>query len=240
MTTSSSYDWEMTRDQIITDALRKVGAIDEEATPTAAQLTIGARTLNGVIKTLAGHAGMPLWAVDNTQFSLTATNNYTIGISQTINVPKPAKIVSARRLDNTLTTRIPMEIISIDEFNRLPKIDVTGLPVMLAYNPDSIFSGNISIFPKPDTYTIANCVISIRYHRMFQDFDSGTDTPDFPPEWNLPLVFHLAYALSPDYGVPKQDKSDLKEMAAMYTEMAQQAGYEDTSMNFQPEYIGPR
>lgn len=238
MATSGSYDWEMTRDQIITDALRKVGAIDEEATPTSAQLTLGARALNGVLKTLAGHTGMPLWAIDEASVTLTATATYTCGISQTVNIPKPIKILQAWRRDPN-TVDIPIQVISQEDYNRLTNKAVTGPPVQVAYMPD-ISTGVLSVYPTPDTYSIANSTIRFRYHRQFQDFDSASETPDFPSEWNLPLVFHLAYAISPDYGVPKQDKSDLKEMAMMYTEMAQQAGYENEAFYIQPEYIGKR
>jgi hypothetical protein len=232
MTTSSSYDWEMTRDQIITDALRKVGAIDEESTPTAAQLTIGARTLNGVAKALAGQAGMPLWSIKEVAITLTATNSYTCGIGSTVNIAKPLKILQAWRRTSSIDT--PVTVISMDEYNRLPAKSNTGPPIQVAYQPD-ISTGVLRVYQTPDTYSIANTTLYIRYHRPFQDFDTSTDTPDFPTEWDLPLTFHLALALSPDYGVPKQDKQDLKQLADMYTEMAQSTEYENASFMIQPD-----
>jgi len=232
MTTSSSYDWEMTRDQIVTDALRKVGAIDEEATPTAAQLSLGARTLNGTAKLLAGQAGMPLWAIKETAITLTATNSYTCGISQTVNIAKPLKIIQAWRRTSSIDT--PVRIISMDEYNALANKTSTGPPIQVAYQPD-VSTGILRVYQTPDTYSIANTTLYLRYHRPFQDFDASSDTPDFPNEWSLPLVFHLALALSPDYGVPKQDKSDLKELAALYTEMAQSMEYENASFLIQPD-----
>ena len=238
MATSGVYTWEMTRDQIITDALRKVGAIDEESTPTAAQLTLGARALNGVIKTLAGSVGMPLWAIDETSITLTATPTYTIGIGQTVNVAKPIKIIQAWRYDSTIPGGPEIRVISQHDYNRLPNKAITGTPIQIAYEP-GLTSGVVSVYPTPDSYSITNTVIKIRYHRQFQDFSAAGDTPDFPVEWHLPVTFHLALAISPDYGVPKQDKQDLKSLADMYTEMAQQASYEDAPFNIQPD-LGPR
>lgn len=232
MTTSSTYTWELTRDQIITDALRKVGAIDEETTPTATQLTIGARTLNGVAKVLAGSVGMPLWAIDETSFSLTATASYLIGVGQTVNVPKPIKILQAWKTTNSIDT--PVRIISIDEYNNLANKASTGTPVNLSYEPELV-TGTIKIYPVPDTYSISNTTIKIRYHRQFQDFTAASETPDFPQEWHLPLTYHLAYALAPDYGTPTTDKKDLLSQATMYTQMALEAGYENASIEFRPD-----
>lgn len=232
MTTSASYDWEMTRDQIITDALRKIGAIDEESTPTAAQFTLASRALNGVCKLLAGQAGMPLWAIKESAITLTATNSYTCGIGQTVNIAKPLKLLQAWRRTNSIDT--PVEVISMDKYNALANKSSAGAPIQVAYQPD-ISTGTLRVYLTPDTYAIANTTLYIRYHRPFQDFDATSDTPDFPNEWSLPITFHLALALSPDYGVPKQDKADLKELAALYTEMAQSMEYENASFLIQPD-----
>jgi hypothetical protein len=235
MATSGTYVWEMTRDQIITDALGMVGAIDESDTPNTAQITKAARFLNGIIKTLPGQIGLPLWATKQQAVTLTATAQYTCGIGQTVNIAKPLKIVQAWRHDNVTGADTPLEIVSIDTYNRLGKKDVTGPPVQVAYVPDNP-SGVLYMYPTPDTYAIANCQVYIRYHRPFQDFNAALDTPDFPTEWDLPVTFLLAHALGPSFGLPKQDQDALKEKATMYAEMAQELGYENASLFIQPAY----
>jgi hypothetical protein len=50
MATSGSTDFDLTRDDIITEALELLGVLPEGATPTADQLTSSARTLNQMIK----------------------------------------------------------------------------------------------------------------------------------------------------------------------------------------------
>ena len=233
MATSGTYVWEMQRDQIITDALRKVGAIDEEASPTAQQIIIGSRTLNGLVKTMAGALGMPLWSIKEVSIPLTASATYSCGIGQTVNIAKPTKILQAWRRTASIDT--PVRIISVDEYNQMSsKTLAPAPPVSISYQPD-ITTGVISVYPLPDAYSISNTTLYIRYHRPFQDFNATADTPDFPSHWDLPLVFHLALALSPDYGVPMQDKKDLKGLADMYTEMAQAQDYENAPFNIYPD-----
>jgi hypothetical protein len=50
MATSGSIDYELTRDNIITEALELLGVLPEGVSPTSAQLTSCARTLNSMLK----------------------------------------------------------------------------------------------------------------------------------------------------------------------------------------------
>ena len=53
MALSASYDFNLTRNEIITEAFRDIGVIDEgNDTPTASQLAVGARRLNMIVKNL--------------------------------------------------------------------------------------------------------------------------------------------------------------------------------------------
>jgi hypothetical protein len=47
-----SYDWTLTRDQIITEAYEDIGVIEEGETPSPEQMASGARRLEGIIKRL--------------------------------------------------------------------------------------------------------------------------------------------------------------------------------------------
>lgn len=235
MTTSGSYDWEMTRDQIITDALGKVGAIDELDTPSTAQLTKGARALNAVVKNLAGPTGMPLWAVRQVTFPMTSANTYTIGLTgQNIVQPKPLKIIQAWITDNTSGFNRPLNLEAVYNFFQLGTPISTGQPVQISYLPDNLF-GTFYLYTTPDAYSIQNCTITVRYQRVFQDFDSSVDTADFPQEWYLALVYALAVVLAPDYGMPPNDRNILKAESKEYIENAQMAEPESVGWTFQPD-----
>ena len=234
MTTSNSYDWEMTRNEIITDAYALCGAVDENDTLTAAQITKGARVLNGIVKTLAGPTGMPLWAIKTQSFPLTAsTASYTIGIGATINAPKPMKIIQAWHRDSNSNFDTPVNIVSLQEYFKLGNKFTTSTPVQIAYEPGNS-TGTIYVYPEGDTYSVANRTMWIRYQRPFQDFDASTDTPDFPTEWDLPLTYALAVALAPSLGVPPNDLMALKGLAKEYVDAAQEVEPENASLYIQP------
>lgn len=62
MAQSNSYDFSVTRDNLITDALLHVSALGEGETPSANLVTEAARLLNMIVK-LRATEGMPAWAL---------------------------------------------------------------------------------------------------------------------------------------------------------------------------------
>lgn len=62
MTTTNSYDFTVSRDNLITDALLHIGVIGEGETPSANAVTEAARLLNMMVK-MRSADGMPLWAL---------------------------------------------------------------------------------------------------------------------------------------------------------------------------------
>ena len=79
MTYSASYDFSMNRDDIITFALKKIGVIPEDGTPSTAQVTTAALELNMLYKTWEAN-GLQLWARKlAVLFPETDTVEYTVG-----------------------------------------------------------------------------------------------------------------------------------------------------------------
>ena len=62
MASTNSYNFVVTRDQLITDAHLHIGAIGEGESPTSSQVTEAARILNMLVK-LRAAVGMPAWAM---------------------------------------------------------------------------------------------------------------------------------------------------------------------------------
>lgn len=83
MASSNSYNFTITRNDLITDALLHIGAISEDDTPSAAALSNGARMLNMMVK-LRASEGMPLWAIrrgtilPETDVSSIETNSHVV------------------------------------------------------------------------------------------------------------------------------------------------------------------
>jgi hypothetical protein len=210
MSTSGSTDWALTR----------------------AQTNDASDALNAIIK--AFHAdGMPLWAITAYSFTTVAgTDSYTIGPSKTLNTAAyPLKIIQA---SYTLSggSDVPMNIYNRQDFVKLPSSSaITGNPINLYYQPLSTY-GVINLWPIPVNSTTT---IIIHYQRPFEDMDSTTDNFDFPAYWTQALIYYLAWALAPEYGIPPTDRGILQKEAMYWKAEALSYGSEEGSLIFQPD-----
>jgi hypothetical protein len=236
MATSGSANFSTTRNELIETALLNVSGIGIGETPSATQYTNTAYLLNLLVKSWAAD-GMPLWAIKQFNFSLTATTSYTIGTSQTVNTYRPVRLHSAFIRDNTdsdLPVDVPLQIYTRQEYDDISSKQSTGSPTVLYYDPQggATATGTIHIWPKPDANAIANKVIYIRYQRPYEDFDASSDEPDFPQEWFLPVLWYLSWMLAPSYGVPLQERTVWLREAERLKEFALAGGAEEGSIYF--------
>jgi len=236
MTTSASTLWELTRNQLIAAAIRKLARYDKNAVPDSVDYTNGAEALNAIIAELQA-IGMPLWARNEYTFSLTANvATYNIGVGQTINTPFPLKISQAILLD-TDGSSLEMQIRSIYEYNRYSPNTSSGSPVHLFYQP-KINVGEIKVWPTPDTTAAANKTVKIVYQRPFEDFTASGETLDFPKEWHQTIIYKLAVALAPEFSVPLPDRQLLMQEAMQHEATALSFGTDEASIYFAPEHWG--
>lgn len=227
MATSNTYSYQLTRNEIIASALRKLGVLAEGQTPSAQNYADGMMALNTAISQLRA-VGMPLWARSEYTFTPT-TGTYTIGTGMTLNTPFPVKLLQAFRTETN--AKIPLELMAREDFNILPTTS-TGSPIKVNYQPN-INYGTLSFWPSPTSSNTAT--ITLVYQRPYQYFTASTETMDFPEEWYNALIYTLAVLLAPEWGVPLPDRQALKSEAKDYIEMAQMVGQEDASFFIQPE-----
>lgn len=233
MTTSNSTLWELDRDALIAAAMRKFGELAKGQAPDAEDLANGTEALNAVVAELQT-LGMPLWARKEYTFSPTvAIDTYSIGVGQSLNTPFPLKIYQAALIDSNSGSNIEMEINSIYEYNRIYSGSSSGQPIQLFYTP-KINVGEIKLWPKPDATSASTKTIKLVYQRPFEDFVSATDTMDFPKEWTQTIIYKLAAALAPEYGVPLEDRQLLMKEAQMHEDRASSFGADETSVYFMP------
>jgi len=109
MATSGTTTFNMTRDELIYAAVRKLSVIADGDVLSTTQLSNASQTLNVMLKGFQVD-GMPLWAINEYNLTLTATNSYAFGVGQTVNTPAPLKVLQAVLQDNTAHTGIPLEI----------------------------------------------------------------------------------------------------------------------------------
>lgn len=233
MATSGITIEELTRDELINAALRKIGVVGEGTSANATQLSEGAEALNSLLleyQTL----GMPLWK--RTELAITmvaAQSTYTIGVGQTINQAFPLKITEATMQVTGSGSEIDMEIKPRYDFNLLPT-NSTGTPVCISYQP-FINYGVVSVWPTPDSSLPAGSTVTITYQKPYDVFTAGTQTPDFPQEWQNALIYGLALVLSDEYGLPLPDKQWLEKQAEKHLNTALSFGTEEGSISFYPD-----
>lgn len=229
MTTSGVTTFNVTRDQLITSALRMIGAVAQGETPTSTQITEAAEALNMMVKAWEAD-GMPLWGIAETSITLVAgTNKYQIGIGKTVDIPKPLKVIQAWNRDNTSKVDIPMRILTKQEYNILGNKTTSGNPIQMYYQP-MLNYGDLYVFPTPATVDATNNKVYIVYQRPFEDFLVTGDNPDFPQEWLDALKYGLAARLAAEYGLSTEQRMLLQKEAKEVKDLALSFGTEEGSL----------
>lgn len=232
MTTSGFTLFELNRDQLINTAYRKLGQAKGQIADTE-DLANGAIALNMALSKLQT-IGMPLWARMEYTFSPVAnTPTYLIGVGKTLNTPFPLKVQQALLVDINSGSNLEMDIKTIYDYNTIQANGSTGQPIQFMYQP-LVNYGKIVLWPTPDPFSVLNKQIKIVYQRPFEDFVSGTDTPDFPQEWTTAVVYELACLLAPEWGLPLVDRQSLRGEADRYAAEALSFGNDEASMYLSP------
>lgn len=233
MATSSSTNFSTSRDSLIAGALRVAGAIAQGETASATLVSEAAEALNMLVKAMQAD-GMPLWALKKYSITLTATGDYTIGVSATVNTPKPLKVIQAYLSYTSSSVDVPVRIITKQEYEMLGNKTSTGYPNQLYYEP-LLTTGVVHVYPVPDATVAAACTLKIIYQRPFEDFDAAGDEPDFPQEYYHCLKMMLADAIAPEHGLAIQDRQDLARRAKEARMEALSFGTEEGSMFLQAD-----
>lgn len=235
MTTSASTDFSVTRDDIIKRALRLIGALAQGESPTTDQTTEAAVALNGLVKAWQAD-GMPLWAIKTLSIPFVqGVSVYRVGVGQSVNYPKPLKVLQAWNHSLTSNVDIPMRIITRQEYNVLGNKTSAGNPIQVFYDVQNAY-GDINVFPVPTSTEATANTLTIVYQRPFEDFDTSTDTPDFPQEWYDAVTYGLACRLAPEYGIPIADRKTLWQEMSIIKQDALNFGLEEGSLYFGREF----
>lgn len=235
MTTSNTTVLQMSGDDIIAAAYRKMVVIGEGQLPNANQLITGRQALNNAVaefRTL----GMSIWARKMLYIPMVAAQrDYILGVGLAIDTAYPLRIYVANLQPGPdYSTQIMMNQLSFTDFSQLPPLS-DGIPVNFKYQP-KINQGLLTVWPTPQTGTTDR--IQIFYQSPFQYFIAGVDTPDFPEEWNNALVYTTALLLSDENGVSTQKQQWLEKQADKHIATALSAGAEEASMFIQRDWVG--
>ena len=220
----------LTADSAATDTTLTVDSI----TGFAASDYIGVELDNGNIywTTVSGAPSGSTITLAAGVTTAASTGNHVWGY--TAKIDRPLRILEAWTRDYTDSTNvvdIPMRVVTPSEYNQLTSKASEGRPLYICYEP-TITNGTARYWPG---FIDGSRIIYFRYHRALEDFDASGDTPDFPQEWFLPLVYELAVTAAPNYNVPSADMGVLRGQADKWFRMVADNDYEEGSIFFSPE-----
>jgi hypothetical protein len=246
MALSGSANYALTRDEIITAALRKTNTIGTGETPETALVTEVAGALNRVVKALAAD-GMPLWRIATLTITPVAgTATYNIGEGQTVNVSAPLRVLHGyRRItdSNGDAIDVPLRLMTKTDYDMLPNKTLDGTPVAFVYvtpgaNVATQAAGQATFWPRPDANFISGSgtgELRLTYHRQFDDLDAAGDHLDFPSYWYQAVVWALADEISAEQGVPLGERSMIHRRAQEERIIALGFNPEEGSIRFVPD-----
>lgn len=226
----ATTDFNQTALDIITDAFNdlRVG-IDGEAL-TGSQKQYGQRTLNAMVKAWRADE-VKLWAdAEGEIFLLKEQASYTLGGTDQDFSIRPSKMMNVRRRSTT-DIDTPMFEMSREEYKNLPNKTTTGTPVQWFYDRQ-LTTGVLYVWPVPST---SGETVQFDYEPQLDDFDTNSDTPDFPQEWLEALRLGLAARMVTRYPIETSERLELYARAAEAYDKA--AGYDrETSVFMSPDF----
>lgn len=232
MTTSGTYSFTVTRDDIINASLRAIGVLAKGNVADATDLTNAGQALNLILKQWADK-GAPLWAIQWVNLTLTAgQTSYTVGPSGDFNLLyRPTRVISAYLRDNTIPTApqdTTLEIISRQEYETLGDKLSQSITNQIYYDAQLplgvVYTYNV---PVDSTH-----ILYMSVQRPIQDVTNGTDNFDLPQEWFLPLKWALAEELGSEYGISEKLQSYVATKASALRENAFNWSVEESSVYF--------
>ncbi len=232
-----TYNSTVNQLEIIKTALGYAGVISDDETPTDAQGTKASTILNMMLR--AWYAdGMPIWNIVENSFPLVAAQEeYVIGSGQAVNLAKPLKLIQAWIRNTTSNVDTPLQIITRQEYNMLGNKTSSGRPSQIHYDP-LVTTGKLRVFPSPDSNSATNDQIWIVYQEEFNALTGASSLLDFPLEWEDAVTWGLAERLAYAYGLPVEERRDIKTQAKQAKDMALSFGSEEGSLYFQVDRRG--
>lgn len=208
-------DANVTRSNILRLAFAQIGNTNASANDNADAVTV----LNAKIKEI-DEQGRWLWAVTNTESSLTLSNGtsaYDTGASPTGIATDILEFEKVQLLVGT--SYIPIDIIPKTESLFTWEREASGQPYLVHLEVKPLMtSQKAHFFPTPDSAY----AVKYNYRRRLYDFDLPSDNPDFPPGWQLKLVRILAGELAAFY-LPLSEASGHIALGAQAEEKGRQA-----------------
>lgn len=226
MAVSSTTDYNLVSNEIVTKAFHILGKAAEGEAMTPRMLSDGTSSLNLLIKTWG--AMDHLWTETEGTLALIASQAaYTIS-------PKPMRILAMRRRQNGIDT--PMDPMARqDYFDQPNKTQSPSVPTSFYYDPQQA-TGTLYLWPAPSAQSTTQYTINYTYLRRMADMDASNNDLDMPQEWLEAVVWNLANRLETEYPVNNPTRAvKIERIAASLFANLKAWDNEPTSLFLQPD-----
>jgi hypothetical protein len=180
-----------TAQTIVNDALREIGVLAEEETPSADMANNAFRALNRMMESLSNEAS---FAYVNSQISkvIAGETSFTLGPTGTWVTDRPIEVDTATCILNGIT--YPVKVIDSQEWDSLSYKTSTGsVPEVVYYEPN-MPNGTLYLWP-----ITTGATLYLRTTSVVNSFASLATILSMPPGYEEALIKNLAVNLHPQY-----------------------------------------
>lgn len=185
----------MTVQDLLTAALRGIGVVASEETPSPSELTDAQLAANDILASWSAQV-LPITPITRETFPLIGSASYTIGPSANFSTTRPVKIETLAVVA-TNGARKPVHIATVEQWETIVDTTATGLFADEAYYDGGYPTGTIYLYPKP---TGGN--LEIQSYKQLTQFANLSDTITLAPGYTRALRWALAFDLAPEFGRP--------------------------------------
>ena len=219
---------------IVTAALRELGVKAAGEVVTADEANSGLEELNRLVDQWAGER-LLIYRVTRTTWTISATQNYTVGTGGTVNVVRPVYLDHVNLIDTSTDPdqETPLTPLTDDGWAAITQKAATSTqPTNWYYNP-TFPLGTLSLWPVPSSATLQGALYAPQQTSEFASLD---EVISLPPGYRRMLVKNLARDLAPSYGRPVHP--ELKEEAIESKATVKRNNYRPSDLSFDAAVLG--
>jgi len=193
--------WTLNAGEVVADALEHLGALGNGESVTAADLALGLKALDGILKEMPIH-GFVWKKVTSTPVLITWSSLAPKTVSM------PTDFYGVPQISFTQNSaNVDLELITKAEYDAIVNPDYVATYPLKMY----LDSSNVGwLWPVPS----ADPSMYITYQTITSDAVSGS-TPDVKQSWISMLGYWVAYELRLKFAVPPQVINEIKESLAI-------------------------
>lgn len=222
----------MTALDLITTALRKVGALAAGESLESSEASDGLAELNRMLDSWSNE-NLMIYAVVEEEFALTASKaSYTMGSSGDFNTTRPVEIVKAglRDLDSPVN-EYPVTIYTVEQWSDIVAKTTDSTYPWAIYPENTYPLETINVYPVPTT----NYKLVLYSLKPLSSFSALTTVASFAPGYEDAVIYNLAVRLAPEYG--KSTTAELLMLATNAKKMIKRRNHRAKLLKVDPALI---